>query len=170
MANLLYIQASPRQERSKSNQVASAFLRHYAKVHPQDKIGTVNVFQEKLPTFDGLTVQAKYAILHGQPHTDAEQTAWSAVETVIRQFKQADKYVFSLPMWNFGIPYRLKHYIDIVVQPGYTFSAGPNGYEGLIRDKPAAVIYARGGAYRPGTDVQAFDLQKKYMDLILGFM
>lgn len=170
MANVLHIKASPREERSKSNQVASAFLQQYVRVHPQDKIYTVDVFQEKLPAFDRLAVQAKYAILHGQPHTDEEQTAWSTVEKVIHQFKQADKYLFSLPMWNFGIPYRLKQYIDIVVQPGYTFSVGPNGYEGLIRNKPAVIIYARGGAYPSGTDAQAFDLQKKYMDLILGFM
>ena len=24
-------------------------------------------------------------------------------------FKSADKYIVSLPMWNFGIPYKLKH-------------------------------------------------------------
>lgn len=44
------------------------------------------------------------------------------VEDVIEQFTAADKYLFSLPMWNFGIPYKLKHYIDVIVQPGYTFS------------------------------------------------
>lgn len=50
-------------------------------------------------------------------------------------------------MWNFGIPYRLKQYIDILVQPGYTFSYSPEqGYTGLV-NKPAAVVYARGGDY-----------------------
>jgi FMN-dependent NADH-azoreductase len=166
MAKLLYVQASPRKERSKSNQ-AAAFLESYKKSHPGDTIETLNVFEADLPSFDGLTVQAKYTILHGKEHTAEERRAWDAVEKIIEKFKSADKYVISLPMWNFGIPYRLKHYIDILVQPGYTFKVGENGYEGLVKGKPALVIYARGGAY---LDAVEYDKQKPYMEQILGFM
>jgi hypothetical protein len=81
--------------------------------------------------------------------------------------KSADKYVLSLPMWNFSIPYRLKQYIDILVQPGYTFSVGENGYEGLVKNKPVLVVYARGGAFPEGSGMEAFDMQKKYMELLL---
>jgi FMN-dependent NADH-azoreductase len=89
---------------------------------------------------------------------------------VCEEFKAADKYVFSLPMWNFGIPYKLKHYIDVLAQPGLTFSFDPaTGYSGLVTGKPVAVIYARGGAY--GSDAaKGLDLQKGYMDLLLGFI
>jgi putative NADPH-quinone reductase len=32
-------------------------------------------------------------------------------------------------MWNFGIPYKLKHYIDVLTQPGQTFNFDPTtGY------------------------------------------
>ncbi|MHC5179239.1 MAG: FMN-dependent NADH-azoreductase, partial [Planctomycetota bacterium] len=170
MAKLLYIQASPRTERSKSTQVASAFLESYQQSHPDDTIETFNLFEADLPSFDGLKVQAKYTILHGKDHNPEERQAWDAVEKVIAHFKEADKYVVSLPMWNFGIPYRLKQYIDILVQPGYTFTADENGYEGLMKDKPIVVVYARGGAYVTGSEYEAFDLQKKYMELVLGFM
>ena len=170
MAKLLYIQASPRKERSKSNQVATAFLESYQQSHSNDTVETFNIFKQELPSFDGFKVQAKYAILHGTEHTAEERQAWDAVEKVITHFKDADKYVISLPMWNFGIPYRLKQYIDILVQPGYTFTADENGYEGLIKNKPLVVIYARGGAYPEGSEATAFDMQKQYMELILGFM
>ncbi len=74
-------------------------------------------------------------------------------------------------MWNFSIPYPLKHYIDILVQPGYTFSYDPKtGYHGLILGKPLAVIYARGGEYSPEAGTEQFDLQKKYIELIFGFI
>ncbi|MHC4551312.1 MAG: FMN-dependent NADH-azoreductase [Planctomycetota bacterium] len=169
MAKLLYIQASPR-DRSKSTKVATAFLDSYQQSNPDDQIETLNVFEKDLPPFDGFAVQAKYSIMHGQEHSDDELQAWSAVETLIDEFKTADKYLFSLPMWNFGIPYRLKQYIDIIVQPGYTFSADENGYEGLVKGKPAVVVYARGGAYSEGSGLEAFDLQKKYFDLVLGFI
>lgn len=171
MSKLLYIQTSPRGERSVSNTVAEAFLKSYQNTHPQEQIETLNLFVEKLPSFDGLTIQAKYTILHGQTHTQLEVDAWREVEKIIEKFTSADKYLLSLPMWNFGIPYRLKHYIDIIVQPGYTFSYNPkNGYKGLITGKPLLAIYARGGAYGPGTGGEDADMQKKYIELIFGFI
>ncbi len=170
MQKLLYIQASPRKERSKSTQVASAFLESYQKSHADDTVDTLNIFEEDLPTFDGLKVQAKYTILHGKEHTPEERQAWDAIEKIITHFKSADKYVLSLPMWNFSIPYRLKQYIDILVQPGYTFTFGENGYEGLVKDKPVLVVYARGGSFPEGSERGAFDMQKKYIELFLGFI
>jgi FMN-dependent NADH-azoreductase len=44
------------------------------------------------------------------------------------------------------------------------------GYEGLIPDKPVFIAYWRGGAYPPGTDSEAFDVQAKYLESSLGFM
>ncbi|HOK67690.1 MAG TPA: NAD(P)H-dependent oxidoreductase [Anaerohalosphaeraceae bacterium] len=167
MSRILYIQASPRKERSKSIQVADAFVKSYLKSHPADTVAKLNLFEADLPSFDGLAVQAKYTILHGQSHTAQERQVWDKVEKVIEHFKNADKYVFAVPMWNFGIPWRLKQYIDILVQPGYTFRFGQNGYEGLVRGKPAMVIYSRGGSYPADSP---FDLQKKYFELILGFI
>lgn len=171
MSKVLYIQASPRGKRSKSLAVADAFIEAYAKSNPDDQIAALNLFESDIPSFDGLTVQAKYTILHGKEHSAEELQAWRSVEKVIETFKSADKYVMAVPMWNFGIPYRLKQYIDILVQPGYTFSFDPQaGYTGLVTAKPLFVAYARGGEYPPGTDAEAFDLQKRYIELIFGFM
>jgi len=170
MSKLLYIQGSPRGERSKSSQIAKAFLESYQQFHPNDAIQTFNVFNEDLPAFDGFTVQAKYSIMHGQEHSPEERQAWKRIEAIIDTFKSADKYLISLPMWNFSIPYRLKQYIDILVQPGYTFSSGKEGYEGLVKNKPVTVVYARGGAYPENSSAAALDMQKKYMELILGFI
>ncbi|MBV9130893.1 MAG: NAD(P)H-dependent oxidoreductase [Verrucomicrobia bacterium] len=40
-----------------------------------------------------------------RPTATREQAqAWKRVEAVIERFKSADWYLFSLPMWNFGIP------------------------------------------------------------------
>lgn len=170
MGTLLHIQASPR-ERSHSRAVAKAFLEAYQERNPRDSVRTMDLFTEELPPFDGLVVQAKYNILHGQGHSPEELQAWKKVEGFIEDFKSADKYLWSLPMWNFGIPYRLKHYLDILVQPGYTFSYSPEkGYQGLVSGKPAVLICARGGAYGPETQAGAMDFQRSYMELILGFI
>ena len=170
MGKLLYIQASPRAERSKSSAVADAFVAMYRQAHRGDPIETLNVFKADLLAFDGLVVQAKYTILHGEKHTQKELSAWKAVEKVIKQFTSADKYVFAVPMWNFGIPYRLKQYIDILVQPGYTFSFSPEkGYQGLVVGKPAFMAYARGGEYSDPA-YAALNHQSTYLETILGFI
>jgi FMN-dependent NADH-azoreductase len=171
MARLLYIEASPRKERSASIQVARAFIDEYERTHPGDAVETVDLWHTSIPEFDGHVIDSKYVILHGLEHTEEQKRAWRAVEELISQFTEADKYAFSLPMWNFGIPYKLKHYIDVIVQPGYTFSYSPEkGYEGLVTGKPIVSIYASGGAYGPGTGAESYDLQKAYLELILGFI
>jgi FMN-dependent NADH-azoreductase len=171
MARLLYIEASPRKERSASIEVARVFIDEYERTHPGDAVETVDLWHTTVPEFDGQVIDSKYAILHGLEHTEEQKRAWRAVEDLISQFTGADKYVFSLPMWNFSIPYKLKHYIDVIVQPGYTFSYSPEkGYEGLVTGKPIVSIYASGGAYTTGTGMESYDLQKPYLELILGFI
>jgi FMN-dependent NADH-azoreductase len=52
-------------------------------------------------------------------------------------------------MWNAGVPYILKQFIDVVSQPGLVFGFDPvAGYAGLLKNKRAAVIYT-GGVYGP---------------------
>lgn len=171
MSQLLFVNASPRGERSFSLAAAEAFAAVYREAHPADEIQVIDLFQKDLPPFDGAALDAKYAILSGGRPSEAQKGAWKVVEDAIAEFKSADKYLFALPMWNFGIPYRLKHYIDVITQPGYTFSFSPeSGYQGLVTGKPVQAVYARGGAYPAGTPAEAFDLQTRYFELWLGFI
>ena len=171
MSNLLYIKASPMGELSFSIAAADAFVEAYGKAHPGDNVKTVDIFKESLPAFDFEAASAKYKIMHGKEHSQEDRQTWDRIVSVIEEFKSADKYVMAVPMWNFSIPYRLKQYVDIIVQPGQTFTVGEDGgYEGLVKDKPVFIAYARGGEYPPGTEQEAFDLQKKYLELILAFV
>jgi len=168
---VLHIQASPRSRRSHSRAVADAFLDAYQAAHGEDEVITLDLFNMVLPTFDGFVLQAKYNILHGKEHSESQAAAWIAVEEVISEFTSADKYVVSNPMWNFGISYRLKHYIDVVTQPGYTFAVTPDGnYEGLVTGKPLLLIHARGGAYPVGSEMAGLDFQRSYLETVFGFM
>lgn len=171
MTRLLHIEASPRRERSASIQVAEAFLDEYRKGNPKGGIDTINLWDRVLPRLDGDVVDAGYAIVNNLEHTSEQRSAWAAVEDTIAEFQDADKYLFSLPMWGFSVPYKLKQYIDIIVQPGYTFAFDPDkGYVGLVTGKPAALICARGGSYAPGSGNEGMDFQRPLMELILGFM
>ena len=171
MSKLLYIKASPMKERSYSVATADAFVDAYKKSHPKDEVKVLDLFSANLPAFDFVAASGKYNIMHGKTHSPEEKTAWDKVVAVIEDFKNADKYVFAVPMWNFSIPYRLKQYFDIIVQPGLTFSVDSSGnYKGLVTGKPVFVAYARGGKYAEGSESAAFDLQKKYLEMILGFI
>ncbi|WP_417736012.1 FMN-dependent NADH-azoreductase [Rosistilla oblonga] len=170
MSKLLYIESSPRKSRSKSIKVAKAFVDQYQASHPDDEVVTIDLWQKTLPEFDGYTIDARYQVMNGPAHDANQAAAWKSVVDVIEEFKSADKYLFSLPMWNFGIPYKLKHYIDVIAQPGQTFSFSPDtGYSGLVTGKPVTVVYARGGAY--GSDqAKGMDFQTSYMQMLLGFI
>lgn len=171
MGTILYIKASPRTGRSYSIAVADAFVETYRRLHGDDEIEVIDVFEDGLPAFDFPAVTAKYKIMHGQQHSEDDRRIWSEIVGVIEQFKSADKYIFAVPMWNFSIPYCLKQYIDIIVQPGQTFAVKDDGsYEGLVKGKPVFMAYSRGGEYAAGTAAEVFDLQKRYLELILGFI
>jgi FMN-dependent NADH-azoreductase len=169
MAKVLHIKVSPRGERSMSSKAAAVLLEAYKQANPVDEVEELDLWEIDLPAVNGATLSAKYRILHGEKHTPEEADAWADVTACADHFKSADKYVISLPMWNFGIPYRLKHYLDVIVQPTLTFSFSPeSGYQGLVGDKPAVVISSRGSAYEG--DLAAMDHQRPYVTQILGFM
>ncbi|NIO15677.1 MAG: FMN-dependent NADH-azoreductase [Deltaproteobacteria bacterium] len=168
---LLHIQGSPMSERSFSARVAEAFLEEYAREQPGDTIERLDIWQEDLQAFDRTAASGRYKVFRGQPHGDEEARAWEAVRQRAEEFKSADKLVVSSPMWNFSIPYRLKQYLDIIVQPGLTFSFTPEeGFKGLVTGKPLLLILARGGEYQEGTHAATFDYQRYYLDLIFRFI
>jgi len=170
MAKVLYIIASPR-DRSHSSKVGRKFLDAYSKNHPKDTVETMDLWHTDLPPFDGVTLSAKYKVLHGLPHTPEEAQAWNHVKAVYHHFSTADKFVFAVPMWNFHIPYPLKHYIDVITQPGLAFNMTPEGiFLGQVTGKPALLIYASGGVYGPGSGAEMLDFQKPYLKSWLEFI
>jgi FMN-dependent NADH-azoreductase len=171
MAKLLHIQSSPRGSRSASLAVAEHFVAVYRAAHPGDTVETLDLWQTDLPEINGATLGAIYAGKRGQAQLPEHLKVWHAIVRLADHFKSADYYLLSLPMWNFGIPYRLKHYIDLLVQRGLTFSVTPEeGYKGLVTGKPLVAVYARGGTYRPGSGAESWDHQSTYLRHLLGFI
>lgn len=171
MSRLLYIQASPLGEHSFSIRAADAFLDAYRQAHPADEIDRLNLFEADLPPFDAPFARAKMAKMLGEALGREESAAWDRVERLIDRFKRADKYLLAVPMWNFGIPFALKLYIDHLVQPGYTFDpSAAKGSTGLVGDKPTFVAYARGGEYKLGPEGDPFDFQKSYLEAVFGLI
>lgn len=171
MSTLLYIEASPRKQRSASIEVARAFLAAYAVAHPADRIDTLDLWAADFPPFDGHALEAKYAGIAGVERTPEQRAIWDRISELARPLREADKIVLSVPMWNFGIPYRLKHYIDVVSQKDLLFSFDERGLNGLLGGKKALAIYARGVEFGPDSPTPAagWDLQAGYLDLWFRF-
>ena len=169
MPKLLYIKVSPRVE-SVSAKVAEVFLEELRNDQSGWEIETLSLFATNLPSFDAPAAKAKYAVLSGAEPIGPEAKIWREVIDVIEHFKSADAYVIACPMWNFGIPYKLKHYIDILVQPALTFNYSPEaGYSGLVTGRPVLLSLARGGDYSQ-PEAQSLDMQKPYLETILNFI
>ncbi len=171
MAKLLHIQASPMGDLSFSLRAARAFVEAYAASHSGDSIEILDLWKTDLPHFDFTAASGKYKIMRGMEHSGEEARAWQAVTRLIGHLKSADKVLVSTGMWNFSIPYRLKHYLDIIIQPGLTFAFDPEkGYSGLVTGKPLQLIMASGGEYPSGTPAAGYDFQKPYLEMIFGFI
>ncbi|MET0233832.1 MAG: NAD(P)H-dependent oxidoreductase [Kibdelosporangium sp.] len=167
MSKVLHISASPRGEASESLAIARTFLETYAETHPGDEIDTFDLWDGSLPPFGPEAVAAKMRRFAGQ---DPSGDAWAAAVRTFERVAAADKYLFSVPMWNGGIPYILKQLIDVISQPGMAFSFSPStGYTGLLLGKKAATIYTSavyGDSLPPAFGT---DLQQPYLENWLRF-
>jgi FMN-dependent NADH-azoreductase len=169
MKKLLHIIATPRGEESRTLQVSRAFLASFKRSNPDCEIDELNVFDNKLPELTIKAIDGKYVLLSGKEIPDDLKEAWQEIEDEIKRFLSADRYLVSSPMWNFSIPYPLKHYIDIIMQPQYLFRYTPEGPEGLLKDKKMVVITSRGGNYSPDSPSYPYDRQEPYIRTVFGF-
>ena len=140
MARLLYVEASPRKDRSASIEISRAFLKAYRAVNPNDEVETLDIWASELPSFDGEALAAKYAGLIGGPLTAEQEAVWNRIRSLAAPFLAANKLLLAVPLWNFGIPYRLKHLIDLISQKDILFSFDGNGFRGLLKARKAVVV------------------------------
>lgn len=169
MNKILHIIATPRGNESRTLKVSSGFLEAFKKKYPGCRVDELNVFTEKLPELTVKRLDGKYVLLGGKDLTPELEKAWKEILAHIDRFMSADAYIISTPMWNFGIPYELKHYIDVILQPKYLFRYTASGPEGLVKGKKMAVITSRGGDYSPSSPFHAYDFQEPYLKAVFGF-
>ncbi len=164
---LLYIQASPRLMRSHAKAIADAFVEAWSKFNPDAKVVRKNLFETHLPDFDGVAVDARYMVGAGKTVTPEQQQAWDKVRKISEDFASFDRYVIASPMWNFGLPYKLKHYLDLVIQPRITFKNTDQAYLDSLKQKKVLLFLSRGGKYPEGSPV---DFQRPYLAHVFNMM
>jgi FMN-dependent NADH-azoreductase len=161
--HLLHIVSSPRKQLSASLQVANSFIDAWLSKHPGSQVDTLNVWEMELLPFDGPALEAKYVNLTGGTMSAEQAAVWAQIADLGKRFHQADVIVFSVPMWNFGIPYRLKHLIDVVSQKDVLFTFDERGLRGMLGGRKVVAIAARGVAWGEDYPLENFDHQVAYL-------
>lgn len=161
---VLHVIASPRGGRSRSRAVAEHFLDHLDGA----KVEELNLWMTPLPELDGAMLESRYRLIHGQSVEPGFEAIWSELRTRVDHLLDFDVWLFSTPMWNFGLPYRLKHYLDLVIQPTMAFT---NDDAGAIQthgsDKIAVLIGAGALDIRPGAPLAALDFTLAHLSQCL---
>lgn len=171
MRRVLHIIGSPRASLSASRAVCETFISSLAARYPQAEIDVLDIWSDPIPEFDAEVMNAKYAHLSGTALTARQAAAWAAIAPLADRIRRADVIVIGVPMWNFGIPYRLKMLIDVVSQKDHLFRFDADGFSGMAGGK-ALLVCSRGVNYATGSDTPEaeFDFQKSYMLMWLKFI
>lgn len=149
MSKILYLTANPKTvERSVSLGVGEAFLKAYQTANPEDEITIIDLYNTDIPEIDFDLLYVIENLKKGFSLDELNEQTKSNLQrynNFTDQFVQADKYIFVTPMWNLGLPSRVKDYIDTVCVAGKTFRYTPKGPQGLLTNKKCLHIHASGG-------------------------
>ena len=167
---ILHVIGSPRGERSRSVKVAQRLIERLAAASPGTEVETLNVCHADLPALTGPVIEGRYALIEGREVADDVRAAWGRIGEAVAHFLSFDCIVFSVPMWNFGIPWQLKQYIDTITQPGMAFRVSESGVEGMGAGKRVILVASGALDIRPDSPTAELDFQVRFMQAWLGFI
>ncbi len=162
--NILQINASARREGAHSSRVADSIVARLRSLNPAATLTLRDLAVTPHPVLDEAALGALFT--PAEQRTPEQRARVALDDALIAEFLAADALVLGVPMYNFGIPAQLKHWIDAIARNGVTFRYTQQGAEGLVAGKMVYVALARGGRYR-GTDA---DSQVPYLRTVLGFL
>jgi FMN-dependent NADH-azoreductase len=172
MTQILYITAHPHDDsQSYSMAVGKAFLDAYKEKNANDEIVHIDLYRENIPQIDAdvFSGWGKLRSGSGFDELSAEEKAKvGRLAELSEQFIAADKFVFVTPLWNFSFPPVMKAYLDSVAVAGKAFKYTEQGPIGLLTDKKALHIQARGGNYSEGP-AAAMEMGHRYLDIMMQF-
>lgn len=137
MKQVLCIDCCIRGESSRTRKMARAFLEEL-QAHGNCNITTVKAGELDLLPLDKAALDARQVLL------DAGRTDDSEFD-LAKQFAAADLVVVASPMWDMGIPAKLKTYFEHVSVAGITFRVEENGdCVGCCKAKDMVFLTTRG--------------------------
>ncbi|WP_342042742.1 FMN-dependent NADH-azoreductase [Bacillus sp. OTU2372] len=142
--NILVVKAN---NRPASEAVSSKMYETFMENLEGVNVTTYDVFAEDMPYFGQDLFNAFGKLQSGEELTDLEQRILAAKQKAMDALSAADVVVFAFPLWNLTIPAKLHTFFDYVAGAGFTFKYTEAGVVGLMSDKKAVILTARGGIY-----------------------
>lgn len=145
MKKLLYITVNSKpEELSASKTVGRAFVNSFLEKHEDFELEELDLYESHIPRLEYQYFEKRNAMIKKEDidklSKEEQEEAHKIVE-LTEQFIQADIYVIAAPMWSLSFPAPLKEYIDCIVMDGKTIDLSDDKLEGLLNDKPRAMVY-----------------------------
>ena len=168
MIKLLHVQSSPNLTSSVTRELSLEFIDRWKASHPATVVETLDLVRDPVPHWGPEAIKGFMTPEHQR--TPAGQAAVDLSDKLIQQVEDAKILVIGCPMYNMSIPTQLKSWIDHLTRAGRTFKfTGQGQYKGLLWNKKAFVILARGGDYSH-PPANAADFQEPLLRANLGLI
>ena len=161
---ILQINSSQRPQASQSSRLAAQIVERLQAANPANELTVRDLGVAPHPALDEAAITAIFT--PADQRTPEQQARVELDDAVIAELKAADVIVLGVPMYNFGVPAQLKHWIDAIARAGVTFRYTEKGPVGLVTGKKVYVALTRGGLYRN----TPADTQVPYLKAFLGFI
>ncbi|MBY6095003.1 FMN-dependent NADH-azoreductase [Ferrimonas balearica] len=168
MATLLVIHSSPNLQQSHTRALAARYVSQWRARHPDGRVIERDLALTPPPHLDMATIGAFYT-----PEAERGANAKEAIalsDALVAELLAADDVVIGAPMHNFSVPSALKAWIDHICRVGVTFRYTEQGPQGLLGDKRAVLISARGGNYSSGSPASGMNHQDTYLRTVMSFI
>jgi len=159
---LFRLDASIRNEGSVSRRLADAVEQQWLAQHPQSTVVRRDVGLQPLPPLWPAAVTAGF--LPEDERTPEQAAGARLAAELVDELQAADAFVFAVPIYNWGVPQHLKHWIDLIHTDPRTRAADGT----LLDGRPGVVVEARGGGYAPGTPREGWDHVTPYLTHVFG--
>lgn len=145
MNSLLIIHSSARVDGSLTRRLLDHAQSRWLERNPASSVETLDLALHAPPFVDESWVKAAYVRADQRGGTLA--AALRTSDQYIDLLQQAHAIVIGAPVYNFGIPARLKAFLEQVIRLGRTFEIrreNADPYVGLLANKPVLVAVAAG--------------------------
>ncbi|GAA0773000.1 NAD(P)H-dependent oxidoreductase [Clostridium subterminale] len=175
MKKLLYITVNSKpEELSASKTVGRTFVNKFLEKHKDFILEELDLYQCHIPRLEYEYFEKRNCMIKEEDFNKLNEKQQQEVHKIVKlvdQFKEADMYVIAAPMWSLSFPAPLKEYIDCIVMDGKTIKISENKMEGLLNDKPRAMVYIQSsGAPIPWMLRPIFNKGLDYIKDIMKYM
>lgn len=169
MVSLLVLNSSVREDGSVTRGLVKDFVTKW-----RDANSGAEVIVRELGLSPIAGPNAAWTLANAKPESErnaGDHALLKISDELISELQAASHVLISAPMYNFGVPWTLKGYIDNIVRAGKTFNYDPaTGFSpALAPSKKLIVVTASAGIYE-GTPLAGFDHCTPYIRAIFGFI